>query len=234
MKKPNSLSSLLSVISSSSSEISINPSINKLSLSSTEIINTNSNSKEEKKCTNQEVIEGGCTDLITKEQIKEIYQYLKENIIKNNSNIIIESKNVIFQVSSLESQKDNKANISSIDLGNCEQALKNKENLTDNDELIIFKIDIKNNDSSLTYVQYEIYNSVNMKQLSLDVCKNITIKMTVPVILEQTQLSLISNVEESGYNVFDITDDFYNDVCSVYTAENGADMVLSSRKTRIY
>ena len=234
MKKPNSLSSLLSVISSSSSEISINPSINKLSLSSTEIINTNSNSKEEKKCTNQEVIEGGCTDLITKEQIKEIYQYLKENIIKNNSNIIIKSKNVIFQVSSLESQKDNKANISSIDLGNCEQALKNKENLTDNDELIIFKIDIKNNDSSLTYVQYEIYNSVNMKQLSLDVCQNSSIIIKSPISLDASFDSIYIRLNSSGYNLLNLNDSFYSDICSTYTSENGTDICMSGRKTLIF
>ena len=234
MKKPNSLSSLLSVISSSSSEISINPSINKLSLSSTEIINTNSNSKEEKKCTNQEVIEGGCTDLITKEQIKEIYQYLKENIIKNNSNIIIESKNVIFQVSSLESQKDNKANISSIDLGNCEQALKNKENLTDNDELIIFKIDIKNNDSSLTYVQYEIYNSVNMKQLSLDACQNSSIIIKSPISLDASFDSIYIRLNSSGYNLLNLNDSFYSDICSTYTSENGTDICMSGRKTLIF
>ena len=41
-------------------------------------------------------------------------------------------------------------------------------------------------------------------------------------------------MEESGYDIFDINDEFYNDICATYTAQNGADMALSSRKTRIY
>ena len=83
----------------------------------------------------------------------------------------------------------------------------------------MIKLDIKNKTTNATFVQYEIFNPRNFSKVSLDVCKNITIKITVPVILEQTQLSLISNIEQYGYNVFDINDDFYKDVCSVYTAE---------------
>ena len=245
MKKSNLLSSLLSESSSSSSEVNINSSsifinktinlsINKLPLSSTEITIPNSISKEEKKCTNLEVIEGGCTNLITNEQIEEIYQYLKESIIKNNNNVIIESKNVIFQISSLESQKDNKANISSIDLGNCEQALKEKENLTDNDELIIFKIDIKNNDSSLTYVQFEIYNSLDMRQLTLDACQDIPIIIKSPINLDSSFDSIYIKLNSSGYNLLNLNDSFYSDICSTYTSENGTDICMSGRKTLIF
>ena len=61
-----------------------------------------------------------------------------------------------------------------------------------------------------------------------------TIIKKVSVILDQEKFSKIAHVQQYGYNPFDITDDFYNDVCSLYTAQNGADMVLSSRKTRIY
>jgi uncharacterized membrane protein len=124
--------------------------------------------------------------------------------------------------------------VSSIDLGECEDKSREQEGLNETEEFLMIKLDIKNKTTNATLVQYEIFNPRNFSKVSLDVCKNITIKITVPVILAQTQLSLISNVEGYGYNVFDINDDFYNDVCSLYTAENGADMVLSSRKNRIY
>ena len=234
MKKSNSLSLVLSEISSSSSQVSINISINKLPLSSNEIIISNSISKEELKCTSQEVIEGGCTNLIAKEQIEEIYKYIKENIFKNISNIILESKNVIFQVSSLESQKNNKVNISSIDIGSCEQALKDKENLTNNDELIIFKIDIKNNDSSPTYVQFEIYNLQNMRQLSLDACQNSSIIIKSPIKLDESFDSKFIRLNSSGYNLLNLNDSFYSDICSTYTSENGTDICISGRKTLIF
>ena len=234
VKKSNSLSLLLSESPYFSSEISTNTSINKLTLPSNEIIITNSYNSEEIKFTIQEIIKGGYIDSITNEQIEEIYQYLKENIIKNNSNIIIETKNVVFQVSSLESQKANKANISSIDLGNCEQKLKDKENLTKNDELIIFKIDIKNNDSSLTYVQFEIYNSQNMKNLSLDACKDIPIIINSPISLDAIFDSIYIRLNSSGYNLLNLNDSFYSDICSTYTSESGTDICMSGRKTYIF
>ena len=98
----------------------------------------------------------------------------------------------------------------------------------------MIKLDVMNLTSKAVHVQYEIFNPRNFSKVSLDICSNITIKMNVPVILEDTQLSLISHLQDSGYNVFDITDDFYNDVCSTYKAQNGADMTLSARKNKIY
>jgi len=142
---------------------------------------------------------------------------------------------MVLQFSTVNDQLTNTSNkVSSIDLGECEDKLREQEGLNETEEFLMIKLDIKNKTTNATLVQYEIFNPRNFSKVSLDVCKNITIKITVPVILAQTQLSLISNVEEYGYNVFDINDDFYNDVCSLYTAENGADMVLSSRKNRIY
>ena len=95
----------------------------------------------------------------------------------------------------------------------------------------MIKLDIKNKTTNAIIVQYEIFNPRNYSKVSLDVCKNIKIKIIVPVYLEEEDLSLVTHLKENGYNAFDINDDFYNDVCSVYTAQNGADMVLYSRKT---
>jgi len=98
----------------------------------------------------------------------------------------------------------------------------------------MIKLDVMNLTSKAVHVQYEIFNPRNFSKVSLDICSNITVKMTVPVILEDTQLSLIFHLENAGYNAFDITDDFYNDVCSTYKAQNGADMTLYTRKTKVY
>ena len=47
-------------------------------------------------------------------------------------------------------------------------------------------------------------------------------------------ISLYDSLSESGYNLFDCEDDFYNDICSIYTSENGTDMTLEDRKKEIY
>ena len=142
----------------------------------------------------------------------------------------------IFQFSTIDEQLNNKTElVSSVDLGECEQKLREQEGLNDTEEFLMLKLDIKNTSKNGgVYVQYEIFNPHNFSKVSLDICKGDTIKIEVPVILEEKQLSLIKDLNESGYNIFDINDTFYNDICSTYTAQNGADMTLSSRKTIIY
>ena len=51
-----------------------------------------------------------------------------------------------------EQRSNNVPNISSIDLGKYEEKIKDSRNLTDKDELIIYKKDIKSEDLSTTYV----------------------------------------------------------------------------------
>ena len=97
---------------------------------------------------------------MTSEQIGNIHNELKSKIAPD-VNEVIETENVIFQLSTLEEQKNsNNQNISSIDLGECEQRLKEQEGLSNEDNLIVLKTDIKSSDLSSTYVQYEIYNPV--------------------------------------------------------------------------
>ena len=41
-------------------------------------------------------------------------------------------------------------------------------------------------------------------------------------------------MNQSGYNLFNLNDSFYNDICSKYTSENGTDLTLADRKELIY
>jgi hypothetical protein len=111
---------------------------------------------------------------------------------------------------------------------------KRKYNISNNDSLIILKTDIKNPDLSSTHVQYEIYDPRNFTLLNLVYCNNIKIEINVPVNLDETTISLYNSLSESGYNLFDSEDEFYNDVCSIYTSENGTDMILEDRRKEIY
>ena len=164
-----------------------------------------------------------------------------EKIVKNiideyqGENTIIETNNGVIQISTLEEQRDNSdPKVSSIDLGDCEKRIKDKANLTDADSLIIVKTDIKNTETSSIYVQYEVYHPVSKVKLDLDICNDVKITVNVPVDLDSKQISLYDSLSEYGYNLFDSADDFYNDVCSVYTSENGTDMTLEDRKKEIF
>ena len=41
-------------------------------------------------------------------------------------------------------------------------------------------------------------------------------------------------MRESGYDIFDKSISFYNDICTKYTTENGTDIILSDRINDIY
>ena len=188
----------------------------------------------EKNCSVSEILNNKCLNgNININQIDEIKNSLLTEDYKGE-NTIIETETIIIQLSKLEDQanQDN-ANISNIDLGECEDLLRETNNLKEDEDLIIYKIDIKTSDSSSTYVTYEVYDS-QLNQLNLDVCSETQITIHVPVHLDDTLDSLAKSLSDSGYNLFNENDSFYNDICSTFTSENGTDMLLSDRKKDIY
>ena len=198
----------------------------------TTIPNIPSTNKQD--CTDEEILKGNCKGRMTNEQIGEIYNKLK-NSISADSNDIIETENVIFQITTLEEQKNsNNPNVSSIDLGECEKLIKEKEGLSENDNLIVLKTDIKNDDLSSTYVQYEIYNPNTLNKISLDICGDLPISVSVPINLDENTKSIYDSLSQSGYNLFNLNDSFYNDICTTFTTENGTDLTLAERKNLIY
>ena len=164
---------------------------------------------------------------------------LYNEIIANMSDIeftIIQSNIFNLEYSNYKQQLNNKLlkDISTINLGQCEEKLRQQENLDPSEEFIIIKLDIKNKTINATYVQYEIYNPSTYQKVSLNICQNISIEIYTPVEIDEDKLKLISNLKDNGYDIFNIRDQFYNDICHTYTSLNGVDMPLSSRKNLIY
>ena len=173
---------------------------------------------------------------VNENKSEEIYNKLKEeclNLECAKQNKIVETENIVYQVSTLRAQKNNNnSKVSSIDLGECEDKLRKENNMADDDEFIIYKKDIK--DGLTTYVEYEIYKANNLEPLNLDICNDTQISINIPVNLkEETQL-LYDKMSKLGYNLFNANDSFYNDICATYTSESGTDMLLSDRKQDIF
>ena len=189
-------------------------------------------------CNVENVIKGKCSEKILKnKEIKGVYTYIKEEILKDNStykNIYIPTGNVQFQVTTLKEQKSPNTYISSIDLNNCGKILKEHYNISDEDLIKIFKIDTKTNDSLTTYVQYEVYDPTTIKQLNLSYCDESEIIINVPVNLDSETINLYNSLNQSGYNLFDPNDKFYNEICTPYTSIYNTDMILLDRKNLIY
>ena len=188
-----------------------------------------------KECSFDEIIDNKCDREITNNQINEVYTHILNTSIKNNNSTVIKTDNTIFQVTKIELQKEsNDPEISNIDLGYCETLLKRNNNISDNESLIIFKIDMKQIEQYSTYVQYEIYHPNTLQKLNLNVCNDVTINIYPPVHLDEQTLSIFSDLEKSGYNLFNSSGSFYNDFCTPYTTKNGTDMILGDRQKEIY
>ena len=142
--------------------------------------------------------------MITK-QIKEgIMNDIINNTIINNQEDLIEKENdVIYQLTSSKNQKNKQyTNISTLNLKECENKLKLHYNISENDPLIIFKIDSLISDINIPIVEYEIYDPIDKKSLSLDICNDTTINIEIPV-----------NINEDEIFKHDPNSSFYKDRC---------------------
>ena len=70
--------------------------------------------------------------------------------------------------------------------------------------------------------------------MNLSICVDSKIIINSKINLDESTLSLYNSLKESGYNLFNKNDSFYNDVCSLYTSQNGTDMTLTDRKNEIF
>ena len=119
-----------------------------------------------------------------------------------------------------DSQKNNSnKNISSIDLGDCEDKLKEVYKINASLPLIIFKVDYYSTDTLIPIIGYEIYHPINKSKLDLKYCEEILIKLNIPV-----------NIDESKLFRYDPNSEYYTDNCFSYTTEDGTDITLNDRK----
>ena len=109
-------------------------------------------------------------------------------------------------------------------MGECENKLKEHyKNININDPLLIFKIDIFEDDSEYPIIEYEIYNSETKEKLDLIYCKDTKIQINIPAKIDEEK--------EFKYNP---VSEYYNDICFAYTTEDGTDINLKDRKNEFF
>ena len=172
----------------------------------------------------------------------EIYNIIKEEIINiypenGESIIILGEDNYAFQlttgineINSLNGNYENKYNLSMIDLGKCEELLKQEYNIDSDTDLIFLKFEKLTGIAAEKNVQYEVYEPINKNRLNLSICKNTSIDLYLPIYLSEKIENLYENLKQYGYELFNIKDAFYTDICSKYKSENETDVILSDRK----
>ena len=171
-------------------------------------------------------IEGKSQELMVKNIIEGIEEGILDNLIKE---IIYLQKqdfskienDTLYQITSDFNQNNiDDDTKTKIDLGNCKNILREKYNITQDEPLIIFKIEKQLDELLIPIIDFEIFNPNTNKKLNLDFCKNEIINIYIPV-----------NINESNLYKYEPNSSYYNDICYTYTNEYGVDMTLYDRQS---
>ena len=156
-------------------------------------------------------------------------------IIEGKDNIIYQLTNGINQLNLLKNLSLNNNNLSIIDLGECENIIRKEYNINENDSLIILKQEnISKIKSSEKNVQFEIYEPYNKTKINLSLCEGTKINLYTKMILSENTKAIYDQLKALGYDMFNINDKFYQDICTPYKSQNSTDVLLSDRIDYIY
>ena len=141
-------------------------------------------------------------------------------IIEEKQDLIIKDNNIIYQITSAENQNNNQYNnISTINLGECETKLREHHKISNNISLIILKMDIFEDGLLIPIIEYEVYNSETKEKLDLNICKDIKINISIPVI-----------IDENNIFKYNSSNEYYNDNCYSYASNNNTDIIINDRR----
>ena len=144
---------------------------------------------------------------------------LNQVLSGEREDIIKEYNGIIYQIEFSFNRKNE--NISKVILGECENILKEEYNISKKENLIIFKTEYKIEGLSIPFIEYDIFNPITKEKLDINFCKNsnINISIETPIFINETNLF-----------IYEPNNSFYNDICHIYTTENGIDISLYDRK----
>ena len=159
-----------------------------------------------------------------------IINSIREDILNGNidltnltngskSDLLIQLYDTYYQITSSDNQNNNQySNLSSINLGECENILKEIYKIDKNLPLIIFKVDYFKSDSKVPVIGYEIFHPITKEKLDTTYCKDELINFNIPV-----------SIDENNLFKYDPNNDYYTDKCISYSSD-GKDMLLNDRQ----
>ena len=83
-------------------------------------------------------------------------------------------------------------------------------------------------------VEFECFEPYNKTELNLSICSGVNINIYVKLKLSEETKALSEQLKELGYNMFDINDAFYQDICTPYKSLVDSDILLTDRIYYIY
>ena len=124
--------------------------------------------------------------------------------------------------------------VTHVNFSECESILRKHYKMPDTSIMTFFQIELKNDDSTslINQVEYQAY--YNNTFLDLSLCNNTNIKVYYSIKDNSLiDFSSVASFKDSGIDIFNINDSFFNDICHPYS--NGEDdLILKDRIKDIY
>ena len=156
----------------------------------------------------------------------EIIKNIRNGIMKSSSNfsniikgekpeLIIKYDDIVFQIISSDYKNNN---ISEILFGECENILKNNYKINENQSLILLKIDYFNSNYLIPIIDYELFHPETKEKLNLSLCNNTSIKLSIPV-----------SIDENNLFKYNPNSEYYTNEYNPYKTKDGTDIILNDR-----
>ena len=170
------------------------------------------------------------------ENILSLYEPENKNnlVIKRTDGKIYHFTNSKNELELLKNKSNNINNISIIDLAQCEDILRDEYHINETDSLILIKNERISNKAQEKNISFEIYEPYNKTKLNLSFCYDSPINIYIPLELSENTKQLYNRLKNSGYNMFNINDPFYQDICTPFDSSNETDILLIDRINYIY
>ena len=190
-------------------------------LQSEQITELNNNVIQTEEMTESIIIENR-TELINNIIHELIKDFNITDIDSGRDKKIVEKNLIIILTSTLNQKINEDKNNITMNLGQCENILKNEYNISNNDSLYILQVISEETGMKIPKIEYEIYyplyNSQNLTKLNLTSCKNSKIEISISVKINDT------------LDKYNSSSEYYNDICSKTTSNSGTDISLKDRR----
>jgi len=190
------------------------------------IDNVDSCLKSESEIDIQEFLKNGGIDIKAKNYAKE-FNYTKKQVSYYHNNIYS-----IFFYKDSSCINELSLNVPKVDFGDCYTKIKNKLEPPTTDNIIIALIEKLNGKKSTT--SYLFYHPETGAKIDADsICKDeeVIVKESVLSELNNSDVDLNSALflAKQNINIFNISDEFYTDICYHFESPNGKDVPLGDR-----
>ena len=192
----------------------------------------------EEKCLNGQELNENCKNVTDNKINSKLKDEILSSFSKDSSMKMVKEEKYFIQATDtpteLRSLSTINTGVPAIDIGDCENKLKEEYNIPLDKNLIIVKLGENDNKNKNINLNVDVYNPITHEKLNLSICENTNANIYVPLPMSSEKSKIYKNLIDDGYQPFDLSDKFYRELCTPYTSENGTDVLLDEREEFVY